>query len=64
MADTRPMSFSCPASPFRKVAVLALAAGALAGATPTAAVAGGDKGGKPPKCDPAVQVCQDGRKNG
>jgi hypothetical protein len=54
-----------PSSPFRKVLVLAASAGLLAGATPAAAVAGGAaKVVKPPKCDPAVAVCDDGRKNG
>jgi hypothetical protein len=59
------MPASRPSSPLRKVVVLAVGAGLLAGATPTAAVAGGGKVAvKPPKCDPLVSVCNDGRKNG
>ena len=65
MADTGSMPAPLP-SPFRKVLVLAVSAGLLAGATPSAALAGGGgaKVAKPPKCDPLVDLCNDGRKNG
>jgi hypothetical protein len=46
------------------VVAVAVAAGLLAGAMPTAALAGGGKEAKPLKCDPTVEVCKDGRKNG
>ena len=63
MADTGSMPAPLP-SPFRKVLVLAVTAGLLSGATPAAALAGDAKAAKPPKCDPTVEVCNDGRKNG
>ncbi len=48
----------------RRFATVAVSAGLLAGATPGAAVAGGPPQSKPMKCDPTVEVCKDGRKNG
>ena len=48
----------------RKLAILVVGVGLVSGATPGAAVAGGGTQSKPTKCDPIVQVCGDGRKNG
>jgi hypothetical protein len=63
MTDTLGMT---PRSLSRTVSVVAVAAGLLAGAAPGPAFAGGSTPPtvKPPKCDPAVQVCSGGRKNG
>ena len=57
-------SRSHPMSPsLRKLLTVAVGAGILGGSAPAAALAGGGTT-KPPKCDPTVQVCDDGRKNG
>ncbi len=55
-----------PVPSLRKFATVAVSAGLLAGATPGAAFAGDPPEAKPLKCDPAVEVCKDGRgrKNG
>ena len=48
----------------RKLLALAVGLGLLPAAMPGAALAGGGTTAKTPKCDPAVQVCESGRKNG
>ena len=65
MTDTGGMSSPRSIRSIRNALVAAAGAGLLAGAAPAAALAGGgDRPAKPPKCDPTVQVCDSGRKNG